>query len=183
MPSAAALPLTPDDLATLRRWAAATQAPATLVQRARLLLLAAEGMANTEIAQRLGVSRPTVIAWRKRYTREGLSHGLADRHRRGRPQTVRRDRRAEILAATLSPPPTALGVTHWSSRRLARELGVSYSTVGRVWAEHDIRPWQTETFKFSTDPELEAKIRDVVGLYLDPPAHAIVVGGHDPPVL
>jgi transposase len=175
MPSAAALPITPDDLATLRRWAGATQAPATLVQRARLLLLAAEGVANTEIAERLGVSRPTVIAWRKRYTREGLSHGLADRHRRGRPQTVRRDRRAEILAATLSPPPTALGVTHWSSRLLARELGVSYSTVVRVWAEHDLRPWQTETFKFSTDPELEAKVRDVVGLYLDPPAHAIVV--------
>jgi transposase len=66
-------------------------------------------------------------------------------------------------------------VTHWSSRLLAVELGVSHSTVARVWAEHDIRPWQTETFKFSTDPELAAKVRDVVGLYLDPPAHAIVV--------
>jgi transposase len=88
---------------------------------------------------------------------------------------VRRDRRVEIRAVTLTPPPEHLGVTYWSSRLLASELGVSHSTVARVWAEHDIRPWQTETFKFSTDPQLEAKVRDVVGLYLDPPAHAIVL--------
>ena len=173
--SAAALPVSADDQAVLRRWANATQAPATLVRRARILLLAAEGVANSEIAERLEVSRPTVIAWRKRYAREGLTAGLADRHRRGRPQTVRRDRRAEILVTTLSPPPQALGVTHWSSRLLAAELGVSHSTVARVWAEHDLKPWQTETFKFSTDPELQARVRDVVGLYLDPPAHAIVL--------
>jgi transposase len=129
----------------LRHWANATQAPAVLVQRAKLLLLAAEGASNT------------------------------DRHRRGRPQTVRRSRRAEILATTLSPPPDALGVSHWSSRLLASELGVSHSTVARVWAEHDVKPWQTQTFKFSTDPQLDARVRDVVGLYLDPPAHAIVL--------
>jgi transposase len=173
--SAAALQIAPEDLATLRGWSAATHAPAVQVQRARILLLAAEGIANSEIAERLGVSRPTVITWRKRYAREGLSGGLADRHRRGRPQTVRRIRRAEILATTLTPPPERLGVTHWSSRLLASELDVSHSSVARVWAEHDLRPWQVETFKFSTDPELEAKVRDVVGLYLDPPAHAIVL--------
>jgi transposase len=159
----------------LRRWANAAQAPAVLVRRARILLLAAEGVANSEIAERLGVSRPTVIAWRKRYVREGLAGGLADRPRAGRPQTVRRDRRAEILATTLTPPPEHLGVTHWSSRLLAAELGISHSTVARVWAEHDVKPWQTETFKFSTDPQLEARVHDVVGLYLDPPAHAIVL--------
>jgi transposase len=173
--SVAALVVSADDQAVLRRWANATQAPATLVRRAKILLLAAEGVANSEIAERLEVSRPTVIAWRKRYAREGLTGGLADRHRRGRPQTVRRDRRAEILATTLAPPPEYLGVTHWSSRLLAAELGVSHSTVARVWAEHDIRPWQTETFRFSTDPELQARVRDVVGLYLDPPEHAMVV--------
>src|SRR5215203_7207040 len=81
----------------------------------------------------LGVSRPTVIAWRKRYAREGLTVQLADRPRRGRPQTVRRTRRAEILATTLAPPPEHLGVTHWSSRLLATELGLSHSTVARVW--------------------------------------------------
>jgi transposase len=176
MPSSAvALPVSADDQAVLRRWAHATQAPAALVRRAKILLLAAEGVANTEIAERLGISRPTVIAWRRRYAREGLTGQLADRPRRGRPQTVRRVRRAEILATTLARPPEHLGVTHWSSRLLATTLGVSHSTVARVWAEHDVKPWQTETFKFSTDPELEAKVRDVVGLYLDPPAHAIVV--------
>jgi transposase len=173
--AAAALPISPADLATLRRWSSATHAPAVLVQRAKLLLLAAEGVANTEIAERLGISRPTVIAWRKRYCREGLTGQLADRPRRGRPQTVRRARRAEILATSLAPPPAHLGVTHWSSRLLAGELGVSHSTVARVWAEHDVKPWQVETFKFSTDPELEAKVRDVVGLYLNPPEHAIVL--------
>jgi transposase len=173
--SAAALPIGPGDQAALRRWANAAQAPAALVRRAKILLLAAEGVANSEIAERLGVSRPTVIAWRKRYVREGLLGRLADRPRRGRPQTVRRTRRAEILATTLIPPPEHLGVTHWSSRLLAGELGISHSTVARVWAEHDVKPWQTETFKFSTDPQLEARVRDVVGLYLDPPAHAIVL--------
>ena len=113
MPSSApALPIAPEDRAVLRRWSSATQAPAALVQRAKILLLAAEGVANTEIAERLGVSRPTVIAWRKRYAREGLTAQLADRPRRGRPQTVRRTRRAEILATTLAPPPEHLGVTH-----------------------------------------------------------------------
>jgi transposase len=173
--SAAPLPISPGDQAVLRRWANAAQAPATLVQRAKILLLAAEGAANSEIAERLGVSRPTVIAWRKRYAGEGLAGQLADRPRRGRPQTVRRVRRAEILATTLTPPPEVLGVTHWSSRLLGAELGISHSTVARVWAEHGVKPWQTETFKFSTDPQLEARVRDMVGLYLDPPAHAVVL--------
>ena len=74
-----------------------------------------------------------------------------------------------------APPPEHLGVTHWSTRRLGDALGVSHNTVARVWAEHDLKPWRTETFKFSTDPQLEAKVRDVVGLYLHPPERAIVV--------
>src|SRR5512132_191086 len=175
MPSSApALPIAPEDRAVLRRWSSATQAPAALVQRAKILLLAAEGVSNTEIGERLGISRPTVIACRRRFAREGLT-GLADRARPGRPPTVRRARRPEILAATLTPPPAELGVTHWSSRLLAAELGISRNTVARVWQQHDLKPWQADTFKFSTDPQLEAKIRDVVGLYLDPPERAIVV--------
>jgi transposase len=175
MPStAAALPIAADDLATLRQWTQASSIPAALAQRAEILLLAADGLSNTDIAAQLGVSRPTVIGWRRRYAREGLA-GLTDRPRPGRPQTVRRDRRAEILATTLTPPPQRLGITHWSSRLLAGELGVSHNTVARVWREHGLRPWQTATFKFSTDPELEAKVRDVVGLYLDPPERAVVL--------
>ena len=168
------LAIAPEDLPTLRQWTRSGAIRAGLVERAKIVLLAAEGASNTEIALRVGCSRPTVILWRSRYAEHGLD-GLYDRPRPGRPQTVRRDRRAEILAVTLSPPPEHLGVTHWSSRLLAGQLGVSHHTVARVWAEHDLKPWRTETFKFSTDPQLEAKVRDVVGLYLDPPERAIVV--------
>jgi transposase len=175
MPStAAALPIAADDLAMLRQWTQASSIPAALAQRAKILLLAADGLSNTDIAEQLGVSRPTVIGWRHRYAREGLA-GLTDRRRPGRPQTVRRDCRAEILATTLTAPPQRLGITHWSSRLLAGELGCSHNTVARVWREHGLRPWQTATFKFSTDPELEAKVCDVVGLYLDPPDRAVVL--------
>jgi transposase len=168
------LAIPPEDLRTLGQWSRSHSIRAALAERAKILLLAAEGTSNTEIARQVGCSRPTVILWRQRYAQRGLA-GLDDRPRPGRPQTVRRDRRAEILATTLSPPPEHLGVTHWSTRLLADQLGVSHHTVARVWAEHDLKPWRTETFKFSTDPELEAKVRDVVGLYLQPPERAIVV--------
>jgi transposase len=168
MPAAAPLAIAPDDLVQLRRWARSSQLPAVLVQRARILLLAAEGVTNTGIAELVGVSRPTVLACRRRYGRRGLE-GLPDRPRPGRPQTVRRGRSAEILAVTLNPPPPRLGITHWSTRLLARELGVSRDTVARVWREYGVQPWRVETFKFSTDPQLAAKVQDVVGLYLDPP--------------
>ena len=174
MPAAAPLAIAPDDLVQLRRWARSSQLPAVLVQRARILLLAAEGVTNTGIAERVGVSRPTVLACRRRYGRRGLE-GLPDRPRPGRPQTVRRRRRAEILAVTLNPPPPRLGITHWSTRLLARELGVSRDTVARVWREYGVQPWRVETFKFSTDPQLAAKVHDVVGLYLDPPERAVVL--------
>jgi hypothetical protein len=168
------LAISPEDLRTLGQWSRSGSIRAALVERAKILLLAAEGLSNTEIAQQVGCSRPTVILWRHRYTQAGLD-GLLDKPRPGRPQTVRADRRAEILAATLTPPPEHLGVTHWSSRLLADQLGVSHNTVARVWAEYDLKPWRLETFKFSTDPQLEAKVRDVVGLYLHPPERAIVV--------
>ena len=168
------LAIPPADLHTLAQWSRSGSIRAALAERAEILLLAAQGLSNTDIAQQVGCSRPTVILWRQRYAQHGLD-GLLDKPRTGRPQTIRRDRRAEILAVTLSPPPEHLGVTHWSTRLLAHELGVSHNTVARVWAEYDLKPWRLETFKFSTDPELEAKVRDVVGLYLDPPERAIVV--------
>jgi hypothetical protein len=117
------------------------------------------------------VSRPTVIKWRERYAADGLA-GLADQPRSGRPKTIDD---AQIIAATLEPPAAGLGVTHWSSRLLGRHLGISDATVARAWRAYRVQPWRRETFKFSTDPELEAKVRDVVGLYLDPPANAIVL--------
>jgi transposase len=112
-----------------------------------------------------------VNLWRARYAERGIA-GLADEQRPGRPRQVDR---ARILAATLAPPPASLGVTHWSSRLLAPRLGVHHSTVAEVWKQYGIRPWKAETFKFSTDPELEAKVVDVVGLYLAPPENAIVL--------
>jgi transposase/transposase-like protein len=144
---------------------------AGLAQRARIVLLAADGMSNTAIADKVGVTRQTVIGWRGRYEDGGLQ-GLQDEARSGRPRQV--DHRA-IVAATLKPPPKKLGVTHWSSRLLAARLGVGNATVARAWRDYGVQPWRAETFKFSTDPELVAKVTDVVGLYLAPPENAIVL--------
>ena len=140
-------------------------------QRARIVLLAADGESNVRIAELVGVSRPTVTAWRARYERSGLA-GLEDQPRSGRPRKT--DHR-DIVAATLKPPPKKLGVTHWSSRLLGRHLGLGDATVARAWREYGVQPWRAETFKFSTDPELVAKVVDVVGLYLAPPQNAVVL--------
>src|SRR6476660_2920639 len=140
-------------------------------QRARIVLLAADGVSNTEIAARVGVSRQTVVSWRSRYMRRGIA-GLHDEARPGRPRLVDHGR---IITETLMPPPKKLGVTHWSSRLLAARLGVANSTIARAWKEYGVRPWTAGTFKFSTDPELEAKVTDVVGLYLAPPENAVVL--------
>jgi len=135
------------------------------------VLLAAEGLANVRIAELAGVSVPTVAAWRGRYLAFGLD-GLEDRARVGRPRKIDR---AKIITATLKPPPKKLGVTHWSARLLARYLRIDFSTVARIWREYGVKPWKDETFKFSTDPELEAKVLDVVGLYMAPPDKAVVL--------
>jgi transposase len=161
----------PRDRAELSRWTRSSSIPAGLAQRARIVLLAADGVGTNEIVARVGVSKPTVIGWKKRYAAEGLG-GLEDRPKPGRPRTV--DELA-IVQATLEPPPQRLGVTHWSTRLLAEQLGVSNYTIAKVWQRWGLQPWRAETFKFSTDPELEAKIRDVVGLYLDPPEKAVVL--------
>jgi transposase len=136
-----------------------------------MVLLAADGLPNAEIARRVGVTRQTVISWRARYERRGVD-GLVDAPRSGRPRTV--DHRA-IVAATLRSPPKSMGVTHWSSRLLARRLRIGDATVARAWREYGVQPWRAETFKFSTDPELVAKVTDVVGLYLAPPENAVVL--------
>jgi transposase len=121
--------------------------------------------------ERVGVSKPTVIGWKKRFAAQGIG-GLEDRPKPGRPKRV--DEVAVVLA-TLEPPPERLGVTHWSSRLLADQLGISHVWVAAIWKNWGLQPWRTESFKFSTDPELEAKVRDVVGLYLNPPDNAIVL--------
>src|SRR6478752_4722193 len=171
MSVADALVLRPGDEPKLTALVRSSTVQAGLAQRARIVLLAAEGLPNAEIARRVGMSRPTVIGWRHRYEVGGVG-GLGDLDRSGRPPVIDD---AEVVVATLTPPPETLGVTHWSARLLGRYLGISFGQIARIWREWKLQPWRRETFKFSTDPELEAKIRDVVGLYLNPPDKAVVV--------
>jgi transposase len=176
MSVAAALVLRSGDGARLRELTRSSTAPAGLVQRARIVLLAADGTANAAIGRQVGVSTPTVLAWRNRYDAGGIE-ALVDLPRSGRPPVIDE---AAVITHTLNPPPDELAVTHWSARLLADHLTktglpISFAEVARIWRDWGLQPHRTETFKFSTDPQLEAKIRDVVGLYLDPPANAVVV--------
>jgi transposase len=171
--------LTDEQRAVLQRQVRRKGAPAREVERARIVLLAADGVPGVEIAERVGCSEPTVIRWRSRFADHGLA-GLADEPRPGKPPTIPQAVREEILAITLTEPPAELGITHWSSRLLADRLRragtpVSHATVARVWRHFGIQPHRSGTFKFSTDPELHAKVRDIVGLYLHPPERAIVL--------
>ena len=168
---AAALGLRAGDREELERLTRSSSVRAGLAQRARIVLLAADGLANARIAELVGVSRPTVIGWRSRYAARGLP-GLDDQARSGRPRHL--DHR-QIVAVTLRPPPRKYGVTHWSSRLLGKHLKVGDATVARAWREYGVAPWRAESFRFSTDPQLEAKVVDVVGLYLHPPENAVVL--------
>src|SRR3954447_2689231 len=140
--------------------------------RARIVLRAAQGATNTQIAAEAGVSLPTVGLWRRNFGRRRLD-GLADAPRSGRPREIDDDEVQRVLAKTLEPPPD--GTTHWSVRRLAAATGISPTTVHRIWREHKLKPHQLRSFKFSKDPRLAEKVIDVVGLYLDPPEGALVL--------
>jgi transposase len=153
--------------------------PARVVERARIVLLAADGVPGKRIAALVGCAEPTVVTWRGRYAESGLA-GLADLPRPGKPAQLPEALRDRVLELTLTEPPTQFGATHWSSRLLAAALAgegtpISHATVARIWHRFGVQPWRAQTFKFSTDPELEAKIRDVVGLYLHPPETAVVL--------
>lgn len=135
--------------AELERLQPAPSVSAGLSRRARVVLLMADHVSGAEIARRSGYSVVQISRLRRRFTEERLA-GLHDKPRSGRPLKIRARKRAQIVAMTLKPPPP--GVTHWSSRDLADEVGVSHSTVHRVWCAHDLQPHRIETFKFSTDP-------------------------------
>ena len=160
-----------EDRRMLESWMRSSTVSAGQRERAGIVLAIDGGDGVSGAARRLGVSRPTVIKWRDRFAADGIA-GLGDRPRSGRPKTIDD---AQIIAATLEPPPAKLAITHWSSRSLGRHLGIGDATVARAWRAYRVQPWRQGTFKFSTDPELEAKVRDVVGLYLDPPRNAIVL--------
>lgn len=140
--------------------------------RAEIVLLAAEGMSNLAIAERLSITRVTVATWRKRFVAQRLD-GLLDEPRPGAPRTVSDEKVAEVVTATLETLPT--GRTHWSSRGMAKASGLAPSTVQRIWKAFSLQPHRVETFKLSTDPLFVEKVRDIVGLYLSPPERALVL--------
>lgn len=170
-PPAAALVLGDEDRAVLESWTRSTTVGAGLARRARMVLLASDGLANDRIAQLTGSTAVTVRLWRSRFAAGGVQ-GLGDRERTGRPRRVDP---IDVVVASLTAPPKSSGLTHWSTRELARRLKIGNKTVARIWAEWGIQPWREKGFVFSTDPLLEAKVIDVVGLYLDPPQNAVVL--------
>ena len=148
-------------------------APHRQVQRAKALLLAADGMATSHIAEDLELSPTTVRAWRERFLAEGLAKLGEVRKGRGRKPSISEDKVAEIVELTLHSKPD--GHTHWSCRTMAAQVGVSPATVQRIWDARGLKPHRVETFKLSNDPQFEDKLVDVVGLYLNPPAKAVVL--------
>lgn len=154
-------------------WLAARPKTAqALAMRARIVLTCASGMENQEVAHQLGVHPMTVGKWRRRFLSQRIE-GLRDEPRPGAPRTVDDARIEAVVTRTLESQPE--GATHWSSRGMALDSGLSVSTVQRIWRAFGLKPHRQETFKLSTDPDFVAKVRDVVGLYVAPPEHAIVL--------
>src|SRR5918911_3775359 len=167
------------DRGELQRRARDKGAPARVVERARIVLLAADEVPGKQIATLVGCAEGTVVTWRGRYAAHGLA-GLGDLPRSGKSSPLPEALRDRVLELTLTEPPDRFGATHWSSRLLATALAgegmpISHATIARMWHRFGVQPWRAQTFKFSTDPALEAKIRDVVGLYLHPPEKAVVL--------
>jgi transposase len=167
-----AVELNEAERAELMSLAARRSTAQALALRARIILTCAEGGQNTVIAERMGLDRETVGKWRRRFMAQRLD-GLRDEPRSGTPRTLEDARIEAVIVRTLeSLPPDA---THWSSRSMAKASGVSISSVQRIWRAFGLQPHRLETFKLSTDPDFVAKVRDVVGLYVSPPEHAIVL--------
>jgi transposase len=142
--------------------------------RCRVLLLAHRGTANQSIAKQLNVSRPTILALRAAFAKDGMAAVTGVRKRKRRARILTPDLEQRILDTTLKTRPGD-GSTHWSVRMLARHMGVSRTIVHRVWQPHDVQPHRVERFKLSNDPHFEEKVRDIVGLYLNPPERALVL--------
>lgn len=171
-PSAKAVTLTTQQRAALTALVRGRTTPQKMVLRARAVLLCAEGRANHAIAQQLQVNRKTVMLWRKRFAADALD-GLVDRSRPGRKPKLSPQLIESMVNATLQETPAA--ATHWSTRTLAKRFGVSKMAVQRIWKAHGLQPHRLETFKLSRDKRFVEKLRDVVGLYLNPPEHALVL--------
>ncbi len=165
--------LTDHERDVLTRWARGRRTPARLILRAKIVLFANQHRENHTIAALLGTSRQTVGLWRQRFVLQRVAGLEKDAPRGGRPPQQRAVHRAQILETTTQARPPA--ATHWSVRTLAQALGVSPSLVHRVWKAHGLKPHQVRPFKLSTDPHFLDKLEEVVGLYLNPPEHALVL--------
>jgi transposase len=172
MAPAVRIELTADERAQLEAWARRRTSAQALAQRSRVVLLAADGLNNTEIAARLGVHRPMVRKWRTRFSEHRLA-GLTDEPRPGQPRKITDEKVEEVIVKTLETTPK--DATHWSTRSMAKEVGLNQSAVHRIWKAFALQPHRQDTWKLSKDPLFVAKVRDVVGLYLNPPERAVVL--------
>jgi transposase len=171
--SAEALEVSDEARRTLEGWVVARTSPQRIVMRARIVLLAAQGVANRRIAQEVRTSRPTVLLWRNRFAEGGLAALLEDAPGRGRPTSIAVAKVKRIVRATTQTRPQ--GATHWSTRTMAKVHGVSAATVQRIWDAHGLQPHRVKTFKLSRDKRFVEKLTDVVGVYLNPPDKAVVL--------
>jgi transposase len=162
-----AVVLTDEERETLQRWARRAKSSQALAQRCRIVLGCAAGKSNKEVAAEVGVWPQTVCKWRQRFVESRLD-GLTDEPRPGAPRTIDDERIEQVVVSTLERQPA--DATHWSRASMAKESGLSKSTVGRIWKAFGLKPHLVDTFKLSNDPQFIDKVRDVVGLYLDPRA-------------
>jgi transposase len=169
----APLTLTDEERQTLQRWSRRAKTAQALALRARIVLACAEGATNKAVAEQLGIWPQTVGKWRGRFVARRLE-GLSDEDRPGRPRTIADERVEQVITKTLEEPPPNQD-THWSTRSMARATGMSQTAISRIWRAFGLKPHLQETWKLSTDPQFIDKVRDIVGLYLDPPAAALVL--------
>lgn len=170
--------LSPEDRATLTRWSRGRRTPARLVARAKVVLLAAEGKLNKEIAAEIGVKEGTVGRWRNRFAADGPRGIEKDAPRAGRPPEIQHGViEAEVVRKTTRTEPK--NATHWSTRTMAAEMRISPATVRRIWTRHGLKPHLVRTFKLSNDPLFVEKLEDIVGLYLNPPDNAVVLSADE----
>jgi transposase len=166
------LSLNAEEKRKLEHWVRRRTTSQQLALRAKIVLACAGGLSNTEVSEQTGVSRATVGKWRQRFLASGLE-GLTDQPRPGAPCKISDRKVEEVITRTLETTPSK--ATHWSTRSLAKALGLSHQAVARIWRAFGLQPHRTETFKLSTDPFFVEKVRDIVGLYLNPPDHAVVM--------
>jgi transposase len=171
-PTAVEIVLTAEERAQLESWERRRTSAQALAERSRIVLAAAEGLKNTEIAQRLGIGREMVTKWRNRFAQDRLD-GLSDEPRPGQPRKITDQKIEEVITKTLESAPN--NATHWSTRSMAKEVGLSQTAISQIWRAFGLQPHRQGTWKLSKDPLFIEKVRDVVGLYMNPPERAVVL--------